>query len=472
MIRVENLTKSYRTEGGRHYVFRDINALFPENANIGIIGPNGGGKSTFLRLLGGIDHPDRGRIISNKSFSWPLGLKGGFVSHLTGRENCRMVCNLYGLSPRIISRKLENIKELSGIGKYFEEPVDYYSSGMGGRLGFAMSMAFDFDYFLIDEITSVGDAHFKALAKKTLEEKAKKCRVIMVSHNMGDLKKFCDVAVLISDGQFRVFHNLDEAIRAYLPQTQESANANAAIFHQAAIEQLNLDSVKLPASVSDHMADVVENLKSIEDKLTRIDHPLVANEGTFFQSLAQAYDQLGNRAKAIAYFEKALAANPYQLPSLLKLADYALQDGLHDRCSELISTAEACDPKNTRVLSHRIRQKLREANLESALEFSDLSLTVAPENADVWHLRAQVFARQKRYDDALSAQSRAITLAPKKPSLQTYLSSLLAHVGEIQMAQLAAQKARLLQVAAEPPSAPDLGKLSQSLLKLNHSLKA
>lgn len=217
MIRIENLTKSFPVKGSRHYVLKNVNIEFPEDANIGIIGPNGAGKSTFLRILGGIDYPDTGRIVSNKSFSWPLGLKGGFVRHMSGRENCRMICNIYGMRRREIKKILQEIEALADIGKYFYEPVKYYSSGMSGRLGFALSMSFNFDYFLIDEITSVGDANFKARAKEALEKKARASRVIMVSHSMGDIKKFCDKAVLIKAGQITVFDDINEGIAAYNP---------------------------------------------------------------------------------------------------------------------------------------------------------------------------------------------------------------------------------------------------------------
>jgi len=219
MIHVEQLTKSFQVKNGRHYVFKDVDLRFPEGVNIGIIGPNGGGKSTFLRLLGGIDYPDSGRIRSTKSFSWPLGLKGGFVKHMTGRQTCRMICNIYGLPRELIRSKLDQIKQMSGIGKYFEEPVKYYSSGMSGRLGFALSMAFEFDYFLIDEITSVGDSNFKKIAKETLVAKAKRSHVVMVTHSMNDLRRFCDVVVLLAKGDLRVYQDLEEGIKAY-----ESAN--------------------------------------------------------------------------------------------------------------------------------------------------------------------------------------------------------------------------------------------------------
>lgn len=473
MIEVHNLTKSYRIDGGRHYVFRDVSAVFPEDANIGIIGPNGGGKSTFLRLLGGIDHPDSGRIVSKKTFSWPLALKGGFVNHLSGRENCRMVCNLYGLEPRVIKRKLEEIKELSGIGKYFEEPVKYYSSGMGGRLGFALSMSFDFDYFLIDEITSVGDAHFKALAKKTLEEKAKKSRVIMVSHSMGDLKKFCDVAVLVSGGQFRVFHNLDEAIRAYLPQTKEAAQNASAIIRQASIEELNLDAVELPPEVLDHIDSVEKNLASIEEKLALPKHSLPTDESAFFSALAGAYQALGDDVKTRTYYERAVTHNPYAVQSHLKLADLALRT--HDSAlfTRSLAAAESIDPKNLGVLTHRIRQFLREGSPEAALAKSEEALLVNAEDPALWHFRAKINARLNQPTEALNAQIKAVHHDPKSPAQYQYLATLLTAVGDLKTAQLAQRKARLLRAAPVLPSAEaPLAKLSKTLTKLNQALSA
>lgn len=471
MIEIQNLTKSYRIEGGRHYVFRDVSALFPEDANIGIIGPNGGGKSTFLRLLGGIDHPDSGRILCNKSFSWPLGLKGGFVGHLSGRENCRMICNLYGLPSRIMKRKLEEIKELSGIGKYFEEPVDYYSSGMGARLGFALSMSFDFDYFLIDEITSVGDANFRALAKRSLEEKAKRSRVIMVSHNMGDLKKFCDVAVLVSGGRFQLFENLDEAIRAYLPQGHEAAGQSDDVIEQASIEQLNLDSVALPPAISDHLHDIESALDSIQQKLAHPTHVLPSDEAAFFHQLGSVYEGLGDRVKARSYFERAAENNAYHLDTQLKLIEIAVRDGDQPLLSRALEAAVTAAPRNLRVLLHRIRHKLRSGDPVEALSLSAEALRLFPGRADLWRLRSEALERLERLPEALEAQIKAVKYDPKSAFHYLQLSALLASNGDQKKAQLATHKARLLRAAPIPsPAPPSLEKLSATLRKLDTSL--
>ena len=160
MIKIENLTKSYRTSQGRHYVFKDLNVELPTGKSVALIGRNGAGKSTLLRMIGGIDRPDSGNIITDKSISWPVGLSGGFQGSLTGRENVKFVARLYA-EKHELREKIDFVEDFAELGKYFDMPIKTYSSGMRSRLGFGLSMAFHFDYYLVDEVTAVGDARFK-----------------------------------------------------------------------------------------------------------------------------------------------------------------------------------------------------------------------------------------------------------------------------------------------------------------------
>lgn len=470
MIKIQNLTKSYRVKGGRHYVFKNVNAVFPEGANIGIIGPNGGGKSTFLSILGGIDFPDSGAIITSRSFSWPLGLKGGFVGHLSGRENCRMVCNLYGLNPSDIKRKLEKMKSLSGIGEYFEEPVKYYSSGMGGRLGFALSMSFEFDYFLIDEITSVGDAHFKALAKQAFAEKAKKAKMIMVSHNMGDIKKFCDVAVLVKNGQLEVFEDMDAAIRAYLPQTREATESSEAI-REASLAEIDISNVELPPEQERLIPEITSRFDAIERKLATAGHQITSSDDDFYLQLGKAYQTFGNEDRAIHFYKKAADANAYNLDAQQKLASLAAVKGLHKEEEKALAAAEIIDPLNPTTLEGKLRLLVRNRRLNEALEVSSLALRVRPRNAGAWHQRAWILLALGDTHKALDAQIKAVRHAPDNSQFYQRLAGILAAV-DFKSSMLARHKAQLLaERNHNRPLAPSYASIKKSLRKLDDAIR-
>lgn len=214
MIQLRGLTKSYRTKSGRKYIFRDLSVDIPTRTNVALLGGNGAGKSTLMRILGGIDHPDSGQVISDHSISWPLALAGGFQGSLSGRENVKFVCRIYGRQS-VLNEKLNFIKEFSGIGDYFEEPVKTYSSGMRSRLTFALSMAFEFDVYLVDEITAVGDQSFRDQSNKAFKQLRNKSGVIMVSHNLAALREQCDMGILLHRGNAHVYPHIDEAIRQF-----------------------------------------------------------------------------------------------------------------------------------------------------------------------------------------------------------------------------------------------------------------
>ncbi|AVS46456.1 TPA: ABC transporter ATP-binding protein [Escherichia coli] len=215
MIKIENLTKSYRTPTGRHYVFKDLNIEIPSGKSVAFIGRNGAGKSTLLRMIGGIDRPDSGKIITNKTISWPVGLAGGFQGSLTGRENVKFVARLYAKQEEL-KEKIEFVEEFAELGKYFDMPIKTYSSGMRSRLGFGLSMAFKFDYYIVDEVTAVGDARFKEKCAQLFKERHKESSFLMVSHSLNSLNKFCDIAFVISEnGQCNLFMDVNNAIEQY-----------------------------------------------------------------------------------------------------------------------------------------------------------------------------------------------------------------------------------------------------------------
>lgn len=215
MIRLENITKSYKTTSGRHYVFKNVNIELPTGKSVALVGRNGAGKSTLLRVIGGIDRPDYGQVITDQTISWPVGLAGGFQGSLTGRENVKFVARLYAKLEEL-REKVAFVEEFAELGKYFDMPIKTYSSGMKSRLGFGLSMAFQFDYYLVDEVTAVGDARFKQKCAELFKARHAESSFLMVSHSLNSLKEFCDVALFLGrDNNVRYFDDVNEALEAY-----------------------------------------------------------------------------------------------------------------------------------------------------------------------------------------------------------------------------------------------------------------
>lgn len=216
MIKLDNLTKFYPlSNGDKHFVFREFTFTFPDDCSIGLIGRNGAGKSTLMRLLSGADIPNAGKVITDKKISWPVGLAGGFQHALSARDNVKFVARVYGYRGEALEEKVRYIEEFAEIGKYFDEPMNTYSSGMRSRIGFGLSMAFDFDYYLIDEAGAVGDAKFKKKSNAIYKEKLSNSKVIMVSHNMAEIKQWCDKIILVNSGMTTVYDDVDEGIEMY-----------------------------------------------------------------------------------------------------------------------------------------------------------------------------------------------------------------------------------------------------------------
>ena len=216
MISIRNVTKYYPMRKGEvHYVLKDVNLEIPSHHSVAILGPNGAGKSTLLRMIGGAEAPNSGTILTQSKVSWPLGLGVGFQGSLTGRQNIDFVCQINGLDLNQREQVLDHVIQFAELGKFFDMPVKSYSSGMRARLGFGLSISFDFDYYLIDELTSVGDIIFKKKAKKAFQRISKKSSLIYVSHSLGNLKKYCQSGIFLRDAEATYYDDVQEAINAY-----------------------------------------------------------------------------------------------------------------------------------------------------------------------------------------------------------------------------------------------------------------
>lgn len=219
MITLANVSKSYPTRLGQVKVLDRINLQVEPGEKLGILGRNGSGKSTLIRLIGGAEQPDSGTITRSMTVSWPIAFGGAFQSALTGLDNLRFICRIYGVDPE---DKIGFVEDFAELGRYLKEPVRSYSSGMRARLAFAISMVIDFDCFLIDEVVAVGDDRFKEKCQHELFEKRQDRAMIIVSHSHSYIKKHCNQIALLRNGGFTFFDDVDEAYDAYALVNQAS----------------------------------------------------------------------------------------------------------------------------------------------------------------------------------------------------------------------------------------------------------
>ncbi len=213
MIQLTNVNKIYRTQHGSIHVLRNVDLTVGPSEHVGILGRNGAGKSTLIRLVSGAEQPTAGTVSRTMSVSWPLAFGGAFQGTLTGLDNYRFICRIYGVDP---AEKLEFLKDFSELGSFLREPVRTYSSGMMARLAFGISMIVEFDCFLVDEIIAVGDARFHRKCHEQLFEKRADRAMILVSHDPVFIRDRCHRASVLDEGQMVNFDNVDDAYTYYL----------------------------------------------------------------------------------------------------------------------------------------------------------------------------------------------------------------------------------------------------------------
>jgi capsular polysaccharide transport system ATP-binding protein len=218
MIHIDHITKRYGTRHGDVTVLDDVNLIVKPGEKVGILGRNGAGKSTIIRLISGAERPSSGHIRRDMSVSWPLAFGGAFQGTLTGLDNLRFICRVYGTSA---DDKIEFVQEFSELGRYLREPVKSYSAGMRARLAFAISMVVEFDCFLIDEIVAVGDSRFHEKCRVELFEKRSDRAMIIVSHDPGYIKAHCQHAAVLVKGKLSAFNEVDEAFAFYQEHAAE-----------------------------------------------------------------------------------------------------------------------------------------------------------------------------------------------------------------------------------------------------------
>ena len=222
MITLKNVGKRYPVRNGEVTVLKDINLTVRPGEKVGILGANGAGKSTLIRVISGAENPSEGRVQREMSVSWPLAFGGAFQGSLTGLDNLRCICRIYGVD---FEDKVDYVRDFAEIGDYLAEPVRTYSSGMRSRYAFALSMAIEFDCFLVDEIIAVGDARFVDKCNKELFVKRADRAMVMATHLEIYIRSFCDTAAVLDGGKLWRFDSVNDAFAYYeeLRQAQPAA---------------------------------------------------------------------------------------------------------------------------------------------------------------------------------------------------------------------------------------------------------
>jgi capsular polysaccharide transport system ATP-binding protein len=213
MIRFEQVSKRFRLKGGDKVILHDLTLTLPRGRSLALLGRNGAGKSTLLEMIAGSIKPDRGRIVRDARVSFPLGFAGSFHKDMTGRQNLRFVARIYGVDVEALT---EYVADFAELGRFLDQPLRVYSSGMKARLAFGVSMGIRFDVYLVDELTAVGDQAFKDKSRQVFKERLRDADVIMVSHSMNQLRQYCDCGLVLENGRLEVYDDLEDAIAAHL----------------------------------------------------------------------------------------------------------------------------------------------------------------------------------------------------------------------------------------------------------------
>lgn len=212
MIHLNNISKSFWTPSGRKVILHKTDIAFPTGVSVGLLGRNGAGKSTLMDMIGGTMKSDTGSIDVTGTVSWPVGFKGSFHGQLTGAQNTKFIARVYGVDTESL---LAYVKEFSELGDHFYMPVRSYSSGMRSRLAFGVSIGIPFDTYLVDEVTSVGDAAFKRKSRLAFLERMETAGAIVVTHSMGQIRKLCQAGAVLEDGNLTYYDDVEEAIEAH-----------------------------------------------------------------------------------------------------------------------------------------------------------------------------------------------------------------------------------------------------------------
>ncbi len=213
MLVLDRVTKVYHTRNFTKLVLEDVDLSVGRGDALAVLGANGAGKSTLMKIIAGVEHPTSGFVDrGGLSISWPIGYSSCFQSSLTGADNARFIARIYR---REVQPLLDFVEDFAQLGPYFRQPIKTYSAGMSARLAFGISLAIEFDVYLVDEVTGAGDARFRQRCHEALMYRRRTGTLIMVSHDVATLRAFCTRGAVLNDGCLTLYDDLEEAIAAH-----------------------------------------------------------------------------------------------------------------------------------------------------------------------------------------------------------------------------------------------------------------
>lgn len=266
MIRIESVSKTYKTRTGSREIFSNLNLEVRRGERVGILGRNGAGKSTLVRLISGAERPTTGRIVREMSVSWPIAFSGGFHSRLSGKDNLRFICRIYGVD---FHSKLAFVEQFSELGAYLNEPVAVYSSGMRAKLAFAISMVVDFDCYLIDEVMAVGDERFRQKCEQELFRRRGDRAMIIISHSYRYLRDHCNRFIILDQGKLTDYPDFQAARMAYKALNKRAAKSDRIV--EKAEAKLRLSIAKRTAkeqAIRDKQSIIKRKEEALADSST------------------------------------------------------------------------------------------------------------------------------------------------------------------------------------------------------------
>lgn len=401
MIHFEQVTKHYPTPHGAKVLLRDFTLTIPAGAKVALMGRNGAGKSTMIGMISGTVAPDRGAITHRGTMSWPMGFSGGFAYDVSGRENVMFVSRIYGVEGETLLRFVEQFADL---GSFIDMPVRSYSSGMRARLAFGLSMGLGFDWYLVDEITSVGDAAFRKKSLEMFRSRLQMAGLIMVSHSPNTLREYCSSGIVLEAGKAAYFEDLEEAIR-----THERNMDDALLSADEPITE-RLDAVCLEAKRRLRSGDPAK----AEELITRALAEDNAN-AALHALVGEALRLMGDKTGAIDSFRRAttLRDDPEDYVALSRIL---AQEGRTDEAMAALREALSIDPDHDASSYTLGRMLYRAGEIIEAEKQLDAVVASDADNAGAHRILAQIADKRQDFDTSLKHHAEVARLLPDNPT--------------------------------------------------------